>query len=231
MTILIKTKTCEIIKKSSSKYKLNFENGENFKNFFTFIKKKLKIKNDSLFNALKIEKLKDVLKRKDTFSYRHLQILFNNLAKQFECLEKDKFCNLFFNINDIIRIELDSQTQIGGTGNDIVFLYLNTDNFLPIKNKKVKILKPFDKKNIFISPELKNINQLPSEININSQLYSISVLTCYCGEWNKSNKYDNINKDIDFYKEYLSNISNTKLYWALLRCLESNPSNRIYLFI
>jgi hypothetical protein len=149
-----------------------------------------------------------------------------------EKLGNDKFCHLFININDIIRVELDSQTQIGGTGNDVIFLYLNTQDFLSIEDKKTKILKPFDKKHIFISPELKNINSFPIQIHINSQLYSLAILTCYCGEWNKNQKkYENIEQNIDFFKEYLSNISNTKLYWALLRCLEPNPQQRIYLYI
>lgn len=233
MSIIFQTKTCKIFKQSDTKYKLNFDNGEKFNHFFSFIKKKLNISNNSLiFNAIKVESLKDILKRKDTLSYRHLKELFNNIAKQFESLEKDNFCHLFININDIIRVELDSQTQIGGTGNDVIFLYLNTQDFLSIEDKKTKILKPFDKKHIFISPELKNINSFPIQIHINSQLYSLAILTCYCGEWNKNQKkYENIEQNIDFFKEYLSNISNTKLYWALLRCLEPNPQQRIYLYI
>ena len=111
-------------------------------------------------------------------------------------------------------------------------MYLNTQEFLPIKDKKTKILKPFDKKNTFISPELKNVNSFPIEIHMNSHLYSLSILTCYCGEChNNKKKYENIEQNIDFFKEYLSNISNTKLYWALLRCLEHNPQQRIYLYI
>ena len=233
MSTIFKTNTFKITKKSDSKYKLNFDNGEKFTHFFSFIKKKLNISNNSLiFNAIKIESLKDILKRKETLSYRHLKELFNNIAKQFESLEKDKFCHLFINIDDIIRVELDSQTQIGGTGNDIIFLYLNTEEFLPIKDKKTKILKPFDKKNTFISPELKTVNSFPTKIHMNSQLYSLSILTCYCGEWhNNKKKYENIEQNIDFFKEYLSNISNTKLYWALLRCLIDNPEERIYLYI
>ena len=36
---------------------------------------------------------------------------------------------------------------------------------------------------------------------------------------------------LDTFREYLSNIDNTKLYWALLRCLEDNPNDRVYLYI
>ena len=44
-------------------------------------------------------------------------------------------------------------------------------------------------------------------------------------------KYKNINKDIPFFKNYLSNIDNTKLYWSLLRCLNEDYIERIYLYI
>ena len=137
------------------------------------------------------------------------------------------FCNQSNSVGSI-----DTQFQIGGSGNDIFFLYLNTSNFLPIKDKFTKIIKPFDKKNLFISPELKSITSFPINIHINSQLYSLALLTCYCGEWNKNpQKYKNINKDITFLKNYLSNIDNTKLYWSLLRCLNEDYIERIYLYI
>ena len=42
MSIIFKTNTCKIIKKADSKYKLNFDNGEKFNHFFSFIKKKIK---------------------------------------------------------------------------------------------------------------------------------------------------------------------------------------------
>lgn len=236
MTVIFETNSINIHKNSDSNYKLNFENGEKFPNFFNFIKKKLNITKNTnksfTFKAIKVEKLKNLLKRKESFSYRHLKEIYNNIAKQFESLEKDNFCHLFLDINDIIRVEIDKESQIGGSGYDIIFLYLNTSNFLPIKNKFTKIIKPFDKKNIFISPELKSITQIPIDIHINSQLYSLAVLTCYCGEWNKTpSKYNNIDKDISFYKDYLSNIENSKLYWSLLRCLNPNSNERIYLYI
>jgi len=234
MTLIFKTNSVDIHKISNLKYQLNFDNGEKFTHFFNKIKKKLTISNKNnksfVFEALKVESLKSLLNRKKSFSYRHLKELFNNIAKQIEDLENDGFCHLFLDINDIVRIEFNNQSQIGGTGNDIIFLYLNTSNFLPIKDKFTKIIKPFDKKNLFISPELKNITAFPINIHMNSQLYSLAVLTCYCGEWNKTpQKFKNI--DIDFFKNYLSNIANTKLYWSLLRCLNENYNERIYLYI
>ena len=131
-----------------------------------------------------------------------------------------------------MRVEVDSFTQQGGSGADIYFLYLNTSEFLPIKDKITKITKPISKKNLFFSPELKKLKSFPKEIHMNSQLYSLALLVCYCGEWNKNKKsFKNIKLEIDTFREYLSNIENTKLYWSLLRCLQYNPSERIYLYI
>ncbi len=67
---------------------------------------------------------------------------------------------------------------------------------------------------------------------MNSQLYSLALLICYCGEWNNDKKsFKKIKLELETFREYLSNIENTKLYWSLLRCLQYNPSERIYLYI
>ena len=181
-----------------------------------------------------MEGLKDLLKRKKTLSYRHLKQLFTQILYQLQSLEEDGYCNLFLDTNDIVRIETFDETQKGGTGGDIYFLYLNTQHFLPIKDKFVKITKPFDKNNFFFSPEMKNIKSIPSKININSQIYSLALLVTSCCKL--SNKYTNINfKKLDLqydkFSHYLSNIENTKLYWALLRCLVDNPKDRVSLYI
>ena len=41
--------------------------------------------------------------------------------------EEDNYCNLFLKMDDIVRVELDTITQKGGSGGDIFFLYLNTE--------------------------------------------------------------------------------------------------------
>ena len=233
MPTIFKTNTVKIEKKDKM-YKIIYENGEKFNNYFEKQKNLFNIENENknsfTIKAKKIEKLIDLLKRKETLSYRHLSQLFLNVGKQLEGLEKDNYCNLFLKMEDIVRVELETSTQKGGSGGDIFFLYLNTENFTPIKEKKTKILKPFNKNEKNISPEMKLVKSFPTEIHLNSQFYSLSLLVCHCGEWNKK-KPLKINYSIDYFREYLSNIDNTKLYWALLRCLENNPNDRVYLYI
>jgi len=236
MPTIFTSKTSKI-EKTGNMYKLIYENGENYSNFFEKIKKNLEIKKEEkgnyfTFQAVKVEPLKTLLKRKEGLSYRHLKELFTQIGKQFEGLEEDGYCNLFLEIEDIVRVEVDRFTQHGGSGADIYFLYLNTTEFLPIKDKITKITKPISKKNLFFSPELKKLKSFPKEIHMNSQLYSLALLVCYCGEWNKNKKvFKNIKHELDTFREYLSNIENTKLYWSLLRCLQYNPRHRIYLYI
>lgn len=233
MPTIFKTNTVKIEKKDKM-YKIIYENGEKFNNYLEKQKNLFNIENENknsfTIKAKKIEKLIDLLKRKETLSYRHLSQLFLNVGKQLEGLEKDNYCNLFLKMEDIVRVEVEEKTQKGGSGGDIFFLYLNTENFTPIKEKKTKIVKPFNKTSKNISPEMKLVKSFPTEIHLNSQFYSLSLLVCHCGEWNKK-KPLKINYSIDYFREYLSNIDNTKLYWALLRCLENNPNDRVYLYI
>jgi hypothetical protein len=236
MPIIFKTNFCKI-NKTGNLYEFIFNNGENYIHFLEKIKKKFEIKKEKkhksfTIEAKKVETLNDLLKRKEALSYRHLKQLFTNIGKQLEGLEEDGYCNLFFNTSNIVRVELDTFTQKGGSGGDIFFLYLDSSAFSSIKDKFTKILKPFDKNYKFISPELKSVKSFPIDINISSQFYSLALLVCYCGEWHKKNKsMKKIKLTLDTFREYLSNIDNTKLYWALLRCLEDNPNDRVYLYI
>ena len=232
MSVIFKTKTCTL-KKNSNKFTLNYENVDKFQNFFETLKKKLKITKEKkgksfTFEGISVESLPDLLSRKGTLSYRHLKHLFLDIGKQLEGLEKDNFGHLFFRLEDIVRVELDETTQEGGTGKDISFLYLNTDKFLPLNNKFLTISRPFDKSKLFFSPEMKNINHFPVNIPISSQFYGLSLLVSFCLRKDDT-KIKVLN--LDNFRQYLSSIENTKLYWALLRCLQLDPDDRVYLFI
>ena len=44
------------------------------------------------------------------------------------------------------------------------FLYLNTEKFLPLKDKKVEIKMPFNKNQLYFSPEMRKLKSFPAEI-------------------------------------------------------------------
>ena len=86
MPIIFTSKTSKI-EKTGNMYKLIYENGENYSNFFEKIKKNLEIKKEEkgnyfTFQAVKVEPLKTLLKRKEGLSYRHLKELFTQIGKR-----------------------------------------------------------------------------------------------------------------------------------------------------
>ena len=77
---------------------------------------------------------------------------------------------------------------------------------------------------------MKKVKSFPIEIPYVSQYYSLALLTFYCGKWEEKS-IKKLDLTLDNFREYLSDIDNTKLYLALLRCLEYNPKDRVYLYI
>jgi hypothetical protein len=174
------------------------------------------------FKAYKIEKLSSMLK-KNTLTYRHAMLLFLCVGDQLTYLEKDKHSILSYNIDDFIVIHGDSEKY------DSIILMLNTDHFFPIQENTIDIKDTFDKNNRFLSPELKKITSLPASVSIKSSYYSLALLIGYCLNVDILN---NINqKKMDDFKDDLLLINDTKLYFALLRCLCKDPKDRFFLFI
>lgn len=104
----------------------------------------------------------------------------------------------------------------------LYFLYISND-FLPINNKhKILFSKPFDRENnLFLSPEIKNIKQLPQEIHYKTVYYSLGTLSLFF-------YLDANHKTI---QEALQCIEFTKLYWLIQRCLHSLPERRTILYL
>jgi hypothetical protein len=172
-----------------------------------------------LFEARDIIFLKDLLKSKQyQLGYKQCETLFLNLSEQIKSLEKDNFSNLFFNINDIIVINSTSAVPI--------FLFLNTEFFSPIKNDFIEITSPFMKTNPFISPELRLVKDIPSNVHFKSTYYSVGLLLCFCINKETFEK----KKDTDLL-EIINVILNTKLYFTLKRCFENKPDDRFLLYI
>lgn len=226
MPIIFKNKTCKIDKLSQQKYKLTILDGEKFKNFWINIKKKLKIiddnKNNFTFEADNIITLQKLAKKKEKkLSYHHCELLFLDIGKQFEGLEKDGLCHLFLDDDDIILVDNDkSENNISS------FLYLNATKVLPFTKDKVKINMPFKKDHLYLSPELSNIKSFPIEVSKKSTYYSLAMLVS-----NHLIPYKNKKKSMEIFKKHMESILESKLYWALLRCLEEDPDDRYYLYI
>ena len=230
MTIVFKTKSCKIEKLKDKKFKLYISDGEKFKKFWKYSKKGLKIVEEKktflIFEAEKVVSLKQLLKEKNKLlSYQHCKFLFLDIGKLLEGLEKDHFCNLFLSDDDIFLIQTlhkDKALRENNTVYGMKFLYLNTEKFLPLKDKKVEIKMPFNKNQLYFSPEMRKLKSFPAEISSSSPYYSLSILVGNCLSPLKK-RVDTLSK----YKKHIESILETKLYWALLRCFDE----RIYLYI
>jgi len=98
----------------------------------------------------------------------------------------------------------------------------------------IQISCPFTANDFYVSPELLNINKLPSYVHYKTSYFSLACLIIY-----------SLSSNDKFYKEYLNDkqpdriieilnnhpIKNTKMYWLLSRCLVEDPKNRSILFI
>ena len=231
MTIVLKHKTCEIHKLGGNKYKLKIKDGEKFPIFWKYSKKYLKItkenKNEITFEAEAVGTLKKLLDKKQKTKDKYIQILsyntckliFLQVGKQFEGLEKDGYSLLFLKNEDMVFIQGQKEEN-----NSILFL--NLDKCVKIKKEIIPIKKPFSKDYKFISPELKNINSFPTTISTKSIYYSLALLVCNCLQ-----ELIEKERNMDIFKKHLESILETKLYWGLLRCLEKNPMERFFIWI
>ena len=89
----------------------------------------------------------------------------------------------------------------------------------------VEIKDIFDKNNQFLSPELRKITSLPASVSKQSSYYSMALMIGYCLNM------DILNKSINDIEDDLLLINDTKLYFALLRCLCKDSKDRYFLFI
>ena len=230
--------TIKLNKKNSKEYSLSlkFNPNQKPKHFISYLESLLDIKKNPLsstihFKCYKAETLKELLtEKKNNLSYRHLLLMFLQLGQQLKELARDKIGILKINIEDIIVVHMDKEQYKSK------FIFKNSEYFHSLiyqdnemtDNLAIEVYKPYDKKNLFLSPELYHNNNIPFYISTNSSYYSLSLLICYCLQ-----PYDDVTKiyNMDFIKTHIESIKETKLYWGILRCLEEDPNNRYYLYI
>ena len=216
---------------NNKKVKITIINFNKYKNFWKTTIKNIKNveqkKNANMdtvlsFKAGKCHTLKELLKIKsNNLSYRHAEYLFTIIGEQLKNLEKDNYSLFELDLDDIIIV------VYGDGWANVSLLYLNTDKFKKIDEKgNIVINKPFKKTNNFLSPEVKSISEIPAVFNKNCWIYSVGYMISYClnNDVLKKNSKDDIG-------ELLKELDTTKLYYAVMRCLEFEPNKRYYLYI
>jgi hypothetical protein len=153
------------------------------------------------FTAETVTTLKDL--KKDLFLSEAKCIrMIDTLTRQIKYLEKVRYAFYGYNIDDIIVV------------NDDIFININVNTLLPIKDNQISFLTPFIKTQ-FMSTEISNITSLPSKIHYQSSYYSLAALVIYC-LLNKELQPKVETKDLE---HLLKPIFYTKIYWFLKRCL------------
>ncbi len=216
MSVVFRKGNVSIKKMKDNKYKIDYEEGE-YKHFWKFVKELVGEKNS--FEAHSVVSLKELLKeKKNMLSYHHLSLFFKQVGDQYVNLEKDGYGKVFVNLEDIVVIHKNKEKK------GSVFLCLGLEDVFEIEKNIININFPYKKSMVstFFSPELKNGKKFPLKIKKQSCIFSLCALivSCLKPDFNLEN-----------YREGLSSIEETKLYYALLRCLEEEPYNRYYLWI
>jgi hypothetical protein len=126
--------------------------------------------------------------------------------------------------------------------NDSIPVYIDTEFVIEMESTSFTTISyPFSTNDFFVSPELLNIWEIPSQVNYKTTYFSLACLAIYilldCSAefYNEYIKqYQNQQKySPNSILQYLDNhpIKETKIYWLLSRCLVEQPESRVILFI
>ena len=176
------------------------------------------------FKADSIETLSSLLKtKKKKLSYRHGKILYINFLLQLNSLEKKGFGIINLDLNDFIVINKDEKKY------NTVIIFINSNKIHKLENNHFVFEKPSEVSKLmscpFNSPEIENIKNIPIKIHKNTIYYSIGKIITFCIDGEKK-----VN-DKESFKDALTSIIESKLYYGLMRCIENNPHERYYLYI
>jgi len=174
--------------------------------------------NTMFFTAENVTNLKEFLIN-STFKLSHHKCItiIDELTKQIAYLEKLGYGFYGFNIEDILVI------------NSNKFVICNSRYLLPITNNHLHFYEPIEHP-LFIDPLLFKLTTLPTQIHYKCVYYSLAVLIVF----SLLNVYllvGNEEKGELELDRSLYPIKNTKLYWFLKRCLDSNIEDRTCLLI
>jgi len=188
------------------------------------------------------------------YNYKEIENITKQIINQIDFLEKNNLTFLKIDLNDILIIENNE-----GSMNEIKCAIINSSNLIHIKakpetGKLIHIDYPFDKI-IFMSPELKNIFEIPAYISHTTIYYNIGSLILFIylqnlkevdneitkndneitKNDNEITKYDNEmtkydNDNLNYYlNNKLINIYNTKLFWFIKKSIIKNENGERFL--
>ncbi len=187
-------------------------------NFLLIVTQGFSDNNDINFIAESVQTLEDLLKKYNYLLPEALCFkMIDHISKQINYYRNNNILLYGFDLKDILVI------------NYSIFVIINVDYMMPIKNNLLHIYLPITKP-YFSNPEIYEITSLPTNININCIYYSIGVLVTFC----LLNKYLLVGNEI-LSKNQIENILKPlygkKIYYFLMRCLEDEPEKRHLILI
>ena len=191
-------------------------NGEFNIYIYKLIEKFIKTSNldyatDSIyFCAENVISFKDYLLKNNNLSHNKCIKLIYDLTNQILYLKKLGYSFYGFDINDILVV-------------DELFMFCSAEYVVPLVNESIIFYSPI-KQAYFSNPELYNLTSLPSEISYKCCYYSLGTLVIYC----LLNAYINRSEQIE---KVIEPLYNTKIYWFIKRCLDSDINKRELLLI
>ena len=187
-------------------------NGEYNIYLYKLIKKCIKTSNfdyetsSIYFCAENVTPLKDLIKNNSLSHNKCIKLIYD-LTNQILYLKKLGYSFYGFDINDILVI-------------DDLFMFCSTRYLLPLVNELIIFNSPI-KQSYFSNPELLNLTTLPSEISYKCCYYSLGSLVIYCLLKEKKEQVEKV----------IESLYNTKIYWFIKRCLDSDVNKRELLLI
>ena len=177
------------------------------------------------FKAQEISLFSTYFKSKKILLYSDAKQLFIDLQHLIEKLKNHNYGIPHLAMDDILVIKtIDKISE----EINISFMFLNINKVHTIYNDEFIIELPVDEINTFCVPNLMNLKTLPQKVHYKSSFYAICIFIISCLTGEKLNiisvNYETLKNKIDFILE-------TKLYWALLRGIYTEPDERFLLFI
>ena len=176
----------------------------------------LKIKALSVQTFEEFKKKQKKINGNKILSHNIIQNIIYSLAKQiFNLLNNESKCFYKLDASNVLVID------------DCKFIYLSHEDLKDVKDNKIHIYNPISKKTGFFSPELENVKSIPILINYKTIFYSLGLLIL---DNMTSNVEKTIDKEINISNELFC-IKDTKLYYFLVRCLQTKPCKRFLIYV
>ena len=235
--VIIDRENFQVIRLGKSQFLIQFQY-QSHKIVNSFIKTKLipGSSTDENYKTIKFkaESVKSLAEfEKETFvKYGKKGIIVPTVAKMIYSLsnqlsyliERERCTIIGYSVKNVIVI------------NDDKFLFLDGEFIANIdeKTQQIMISYPFSKTEIFLSPELLTLCEIPAYVHYKTAYFSLACLLIW-----------SITGENEFYLEFLKHkeplkileelenhpIKDTKMYWLLSRCLLNEERNRSILYI